>query len=244
VLLILLFHAHERSTSQARPNSSQESRFDLNGEWQGQFTVNQPNLKIEKVMIQQIADQITATKITGDEYVPAGKVTVRGVYNANPFFAEQVCADMGYTNTRWIKASITILGKNHLRLDGGCGMTKWERVGKTTLALDGAILFDLDRYLLKTDAAQVLERVNEQLHALHPKSHVLIAGYTDSSGTAAHNLRLSQQRAQSVATWLGNHGTSKSLLTVRGFGKENPRYPNSNEEARARNRRVEIVILD
>src|SRR5262249_27890881 len=154
---------------------------------------------------------------TGDEYVPAGKVTVRGVYNANPFSGEQVCVDMGYTNTRWIKASITILDKNHLRLDGGCGMTKWERLGKPTLALDGAILFDLDRYQLKTEAAQVLERVNEQLHALHPKSHVLIAGYTDSSGTAAHNLRLSLQRAQSVATWLGEHGASKSLLTVKGF---------------------------
>lgn len=243
-LLTFLLDGQEHSPSQSFQNAPPGSRLDLNGEWQGQFTVNQPSLKIEKVMIQQIGDQITATKITGDEFVPAGKVTVRGAYNANPFSAEQVCADAGYTNTRWIKASITILDRNHLKLEGGCGETRWERVGKPTLALDGAILFDLDRYQLKADAASVLERVNEQLRALHPKSHILIAGYTDSTGTVSHNLRLSVQRAQSVASWLQEHGMSKSRLQVKGFGQENPRYPNTNEEARARNRRVEIVILD
>ncbi len=222
-------------------------RFDLNGQWEADFTIDNSLTKFqhEKVMIQHLGDSITATKITGDEYVPAGKVTVRGTYSSNPFTAEQVCADKGYNNPNWYQITVKVIDASHFHVEGGCsGNVTWQRVGKTTVALDSAILFDLDKSVLKPAAQQTLEQIVALLADKHPHSHLLVAGYTDDTGTDAHNLQLSQRRAQSVAAWLGQHKVAAARLKTEGFGKKNPRYPNTNEEARSHNRRVEIVILD
>jgi OmpA-OmpF porin, OOP family len=55
---------------------------------------------------------------------------------------------------------------------------------------------------------------------------------------------LSRERAETVAAALKAKGIAADRLATKGFGKADPRYPNSNEEARARNRRVEIVVED
>jgi outer membrane protein OmpA-like peptidoglycan-associated protein len=220
-------------------------RYDLNGEWQGKFTVNQADLKIEKVMIQQIGNDMVATKITGDEFVPAGKVTIHGAYTANPFSAQQVCASAGFQNAHWVDVTVTIMDATHLKVANSCGADAlWERVGKPTLALDSAILFDLDKYKLKPEAEATLEKIAGFLKDNHPKSHLLIAGYTDDLGSDAHNLVLSRRRAASVASWLAGHDLAAAQLKTMGYGKRNPRYPNTNDEARAHNRRVEIVVTD
>lgn len=229
------------------PTTPATQRMDLNGQWQANFTVNNSlnQFQLEKVMIQHLGDHVIATKITGDEWVPAGKVTVKGDYSSNPFTAEQVCADKGYNNPNWYKITVTVLDARHFKVEGGCsGNVTWERVGKITLALDSAILFDLDKSVLKPDAQQTLSQIVSYLAEKHPKSHLLVAGYTDDTGTDAHNLTLSQRRAQSVAAWLSQHQVAQARLKTEGFGKKDPRYPNTNEEARAHNRRVEIVILD
>ncbi len=56
-------------------------------------------------------------------------------------------------------------------------------------------------------------------------------------------MALSQRRAQSVADWLRGHGITASHLETKGYGKLKPRYPNTTEENRARNRRVEIIVV-
>jgi outer membrane protein OmpA-like peptidoglycan-associated protein len=224
-----------------------EHRYDLNGEWQADFTLDNSatKLKREKVMVQQIGDKIIATKITGDEFVPAGKVTVRATYGGTSFPAEQACAESGYKNPYFSPITITILDARHFKATGGCsGNVTWERVGNPTMALDGSILFDFDKYQLKPDAEKTLVDIAKFLGEQHPRSRLMVAGFTDDIGTDAHNLRLSQQRAQSVAAWMKAHGFTAARLSVQGFGKKRPRYPNTNEEARSRNRRVEIEVLD
>jgi len=77
-----------------------------------------------------------------------------------------------------------------------------------------------------------------------------VEGHTDSIGSIAYNQSLSERRARSVADALAGFGVARSRLAVRGFGKSAPAAPNvypdgrDNPEGRARNRRVEVVILD
>jgi len=237
----------------AQTATSVSAPYDLNGEWQAEYH-NPEGVMIERIMIVNIASALTATKTTGDQYVPAGKMTLRATLPtaaATTFPAQQQCAGAGYVNPQWGDVTLTIINNDHFTLRHdcpsrcACGTTDtWQRVGKPTLALDNAILFDFDKSQLRSNAGPILDKVVAWLVQRHPASHLLIAGYTDNIGSAAHNLQLSKQRAEKVAAALAAKGIAKSRLATRGFGATNPRYPNTNDDARARNRRVEIVIED
>jgi outer membrane protein OmpA-like peptidoglycan-associated protein len=68
----------------------------------------------------------------------------------------------------------------------------------------------------------------------------LIEGHTCDLGSGAHNLRLSHERAQAVKSELERHGVESGRLQVLGFGESDPVVANSDEAARAKNRRVQI----
>ncbi len=85
-----------------------------------------------------------------------------------------------------------------------------------------------------TEAARVLKD--------HPNLTVAVEGFTDSVGSDAYNLRLSERRAQTVANHLVEDGINRSRLHVKGYGESRPITDNSTAEGRARNRRVEIVV--
>lgn len=70
-----------------------------------------------------------------------------------------------------------------------------------------------------------------------------VYGYTDTTGSAAYNLNLSQKRAQSVSRYLGSQGIDPRRMYVTGFGQERPIASNATEAGRAQNRRVEIQIV-
>lgn len=69
-----------------------------------------------------------------------------------------------------------------------------------------------------------------------------IVGYTDSTGARQHNMDLSQQRAQSVATYLTSQGVDPSHLAVAGMGPDQPIASNADVNGRAQNRRVEVNL--
>jgi OmpA-OmpF porin, OOP family len=71
---------------------------------------------------------------------------------------------------------------------------------------------------------------------------VSVAGYTDSTGSASHNMQLSQRRAQSVMNYLKDAGLHSQSFTAQGYGASNPVASNSNAAGRAKNRRVEIRV--
>jgi OOP family OmpA-OmpF porin len=71
---------------------------------------------------------------------------------------------------------------------------------------------------------------------------VSVAGYTDSTGSASHNMQLSQRRAQSVLNYLKDAGLRSQNYTAQGYGASNPVASNSNAAGRAKNRRVEIRV--
>lgn len=83
----------------------------------------------------------------------------------------------------------------------------------------------------------------------YPDINVLVAGYTDSIGSKSYNLQLSQGRADSVKSYLVSHGVDSDRMTTKGYGEADPVAPNringhDNPEGRAKNRRVELHVLN
>jgi outer membrane protein OmpA-like peptidoglycan-associated protein len=116
--------------------------------------------------------------------------------------------------------------------------------GQIRLTLESAVLFDFNRYNLKPEAEAALARIKTDTIDKHPGARLIVEGHTDDVAGDAYNLGLSQRRAQSVADWLVQHGIKRSLIEVKGYGKTQPKVPNSSDENRARNRRVEIVVVE
>lgn len=113
---------------------------------------------------------------------------------------------------------------------------------RPTLILQG-VNFQSGRSVLTLASYAVLEQVAASLVA-NPEIRIEIAGYTDSTGRAAMNLRLSMARAAAVRAYLARKGVSPGRMQARGFGASGYIAPNSTVEGRAQNRRVELHKLN
>jgi outer membrane protein OmpA-like peptidoglycan-associated protein len=105
----------------------------------------------------------------------------------------------------------------------------------------------LEGIRFKSSSSQILPEseaiLNDVFETLRDNTQIVVEihGYTDNSGTAARNLKLSQERAAAVREWLVAKGISGERLTARGFGAENSIAPNDTAQNRAKNRRIEFV---
>jgi outer membrane protein OmpA-like peptidoglycan-associated protein len=75
----------------------------------------------------------------------------------------------------------------------------------------------------------------------NPDLKVEIDGHTDSTGTAAYNMMLSEKRAKAVKEFMVTRGIDPKRLTTKGFGITKPAASNDTKEGRAKNRRVEFT---
>jgi outer membrane protein OmpA-like peptidoglycan-associated protein len=75
----------------------------------------------------------------------------------------------------------------------------------------------------------------------NPKITLEVQGHTDNVGPYDYNIALSQQRANSVMTYLIQHGIDASRLTAKGYGYNQPLVPNDSDEHRQMNRRVQFI---
>ncbi|MBX8522593.1 OmpA family protein [Pseudomonas cichorii] len=107
----------------------------------------------------------------------------------------------------------------------------------------GDVLFDPGHAELKSSANRTVLKVVQFL-LLNPRRTVRIEGYTDSTGDRQENLKLSRDRAQSVADVLIDLGVDDKRIQVEGYGQQYPVDVNASERGRAQNRRVEIVFSD
>jgi outer membrane protein OmpA-like peptidoglycan-associated protein len=103
------------------------------------------------------------------------------------------------------------------------------------------ILFAFNSYVLSTIADSSLNTLVGILNK-YPETNIEVQGHTDSTGSAAYNQTLSEKRAKSVADYIIAQGISSGRVTTKGFGETAPEYPNSTEDGRAQNRRVEFLI--
>jgi OmpA-OmpF porin, OOP family len=102
------------------------------------------------------------------------------------------------------------------------------------------INFDVDKASIRPESMGTLNMIVQVLKD-NPDLKFEIDGYTDNSGAAAHNLTLSQQRANAVKEQLVKMGVDASRLTTKGFGDTKPIADNNTLEGKANNRRVEFV---
>jgi outer membrane protein OmpA-like peptidoglycan-associated protein len=104
------------------------------------------------------------------------------------------------------------------------------------------ITFDIDKATIKPESMGVLNEVAKFLQS-NPAIKMEIDGHTDNSGTAPHNLTLSQQRADAVKAQLVTMGIDESRFTTKGMGDTKPIADNTTPEGKANNRRVEFVKI-
>jgi outer membrane protein OmpA-like peptidoglycan-associated protein len=103
------------------------------------------------------------------------------------------------------------------------------------------VLFDTGSASLKPSARERLAKVAGILIA-YPDIHVEIDGYTDSTGSVLFNEQLSQQRADSVRSFMNQQGVPPSSITTLGLGQSNPIASNETSVGRQQNRRIELVV--
>jgi outer membrane protein OmpA-like peptidoglycan-associated protein len=103
------------------------------------------------------------------------------------------------------------------------------------------VLFETGKYALSTDAQLKLAKLSGIIQA-HPGLNLAIEGYTDTTGAADFNMKLSQQRADTVRQFLIAQGLSADAITSKGLGEADPIADNSTAAGRKLNRRVEIIV--
>ena len=118
----------------------------------------------------------------------------------------------------------------------GCAILAREMV------LEG-ITFAFDSAEIQPESEDTLMHAAQSLRD-NPTARVEIDGHTDAVGTDAYNLKLSEERALAVASWLVAHGIDEDRLTIRGFGSSRPKALDDTEANRALNRRIEFKRLD
>jgi outer membrane protein OmpA-like peptidoglycan-associated protein len=117
-----------------------------------------------------------------------------------------------------------------------------ERVGEGILVtFDSGLLFDFDSDVLREPARANLREL-AQSFTRYPDTDLMIVGHTDAQGDDAYNLRLSDRRAASAATYLASQGVPRARIRTAGRGEGEPVAENATETGRQANRRVEVAI--
>jgi len=107
--------------------------------------------------------------------------------------------------------------------------------------MPGDVTFETNSSSLDSRFFSVLDSVATVLQE-YKSTLVTVAGYTDSTGSADYNNKLSEKRATTVALYLHSRGVVKERLAAIGHGEAHPVAGNDTAEGRAKNRRVEITL--
>ena len=107
----------------------------------------------------------------------------------------------------------------------------------------GDVLFGTDQARLTPEGMRTAQKLADVLQQ-NPQRKVLVEGFTDSTGSSAHNQELSERRADAVRAALAGMGIANDRVATRGYGEGHPIAANDTAQNRQMNRRVEIVLSD
>ncbi len=124
----------------------------------------------------------------------------------------------------------------------GTGVEVTRQDNNIVLTMPDAITFDFGQAGVKPQFYGVLNNLATTLNQF-PETRVQIAGHTDNVGSDAANLQLSQQRANSVRSYMASNGVDPQRMQAVGYGESRPIADNSTDYGRAQNRRVEITLI-
>ena len=119
---------------------------------------------------------------------------------------------------------------------------KRDEINKALSLATESVAFRSGSSELKEESKASLDAVAKLLNE-NAEIRLALSGYTDNTGNADSNLRLSKLRAAAVKTYLQSKGITEARITAEGYGIANPRADNSTREGRALNRRVEMEIV-
>ena len=103
------------------------------------------------------------------------------------------------------------------------------------------VFFDFDSYTLRSEAHPVLQSVAEKLRGQNTEK-VRIEGNCDDQGTIEYNLALGEERARAAKTYLVHLGVPDSRIATVSYGSQRPKYQGHDDDARAKNRRDDLVV--
>ncbi len=141
-----------------------------------------------------------------------------------------VCCLIGYTN--YARA-------------GNCDSHAWtggENCQGDTILLKG-VTFDSGRSTLKPESYGVLDSYLEKVQRGAKRYIIEVQGFTDNRGDPRKNMKLSQDRADTVRNYYIQKGIKSKRIRAVGFGEDNPIASNASESGRAMNRRIEIKFV-
>jgi outer membrane protein OmpA-like peptidoglycan-associated protein len=123
-----------------------------------------------------------------------------------------------------------------------------ETANGLTVALPADLLFGGTPDTLSRTAGTALAELQRLIAALRPRE-IVVAGNTDGIGRDDANMKLSQERAQAVADWIGAHeARGRAHIVAKGYGRTRPVAPNTNPDGsdnpagRALNRRIDVSL--
>jgi outer membrane protein OmpA-like peptidoglycan-associated protein len=132
------------------------------------------------------------------------------------------------------------------RLEAALGQiaeTRRTALGLTMNLGSDHLKFEFDKAELRPEDRELLSRIAGILMTAHDYT-ISVNGYTDDVGSDAYNQKLSERRAEAVRDYLVQAGLSPDILSVQGHGKSLPLVKGSSDAARAKNRRVELGIVN
>ncbi len=133
------------------------------------------------------------------------------------------------------------LDKQAKELDAIPGADVERRDDSLLVNFEGGILFDTDSSSLSPGGYDRL-RTFAQTVSKYPKQRLIVKGHTDAQGNDRYNQTLSEERANTVRSFVVAEGVSSARVTAIGFGSKLPVATNATPEGRQQNRRVEIEI--
>lgn len=113
---------------------------------------------------------------------------------------------------------------------------------KVTVVLGEAVLFDINSDVINENYYSTLAKMADILNK-YPKTNILISGYTDNTGSDKLNQDLSKRRAEAAKNFLVKNKVATERIYTWGLGSKNPIADNNTEAGRAKNRRVQFVIM-
>jgi outer membrane protein OmpA-like peptidoglycan-associated protein len=117
-----------------------------------------------------------------------------------------------------------------------------KRVGEgINVTFESGVLFGVNQSTISPSAQTKIKDL-ANVFTKYPDSYILIEGHTDASGSAEHNMTLSEQRAKAVAAFLQAQNVSGSRIKTAWYGENQPKASNDTEANMAQNRRVEFAI--
>lgn len=121
--------------------------------------------------------------------------------------------------------------------------TTVERESRDTLLVtfDSDVLFAVDSAALSEASRSTLGNVADVVQE-YEKTAIVVQGHTDSTGSEEHNLELSDRRAASVRSYLGQQGVADKRMKAEGLGEAYPVADNGTADGRQQNRRVTILL--